>query len=614
MNLFKMKDKRERKERARYTNQSPAAAVSTPEKAEAVSFAGSSADGGAFCTETALPRSDASASLLCAALGDLAGCKAAAISNCMLNPMPENGTSEGDVLMSDMSVSDVSAADVPESDVSAGVAVAADAPESDVPAGVAAVGDAPDDTPAPDPVDAVVYINISRDRMSANMILSPPLHDGAPVSEAAIRFALESMEIVFGINEPMIRAIVNHPQYAKSFEIARGRFPVDGKPARIEYKVDVNKVLRPKENPDGTVDFKDLDFVHNVVENELLCVKIPPGEGVPGSDVTGKALPSNPGKDIALPMGSNTKTSEDQMQLLAACNGQVDLVGQKLHVYQILTIDGDVGVTTGNIDFVGNLVIKGSILSGFVAKAGGNITVSGSIDDATVIAGGNIVIKGGINGGGQSSKHIVQTGGALNTKYIQNARVYADGNIESTFIHHSVVKSKGKINVYGSKGRMIGGKVSAQNEINTPYAGWRDNDVLTILEVGNDPDVLNRKDQLEREITMVVKQMDLLKPVMTVLEEKDKSGSLPHFKQLSISDARTAYASMDSSLYRLEQELHDVKENAAALGRGAVNIKRTASPGVRIVIGDDQMDLRAMYENTTFTRGEDGIYFVPCTA
>ena len=470
-------------------------------------------------------------------------------------------------------------------------------------------GSSSEQTPAP--INAIPTIKISSDAMSAELTISPPANGGVPLTMGDIRTALGSFHVVNGIDQALIEALASMPQYGKAYIIAKGETAVDGSPALLDYKVNLSRDLRPKENPDGTVDYKDLGLIQNVHENEVLCSKTPASNGIPGFTVTGTVLNPKPGKDVALPLGKNTVMSEDQLELLAACDGQVDLIGGKLQVLNTYTVNGDVDNATGNINFVGNLTIQGNVRSGFSVQADGNIIVNGSVEDATVIAGGNIVLKEGIHGSGVDSQRIVQAGGSIKAKYIQNGNVRAGGDIESTFIQHSFIQCNTSINVVGAKGRLTGGRVVARNSINVAFAGGRTSVVPTTLEVGNDPAVIERHRQLTRQMENVTNQMSALKPAINMLTELEKGNSLSEDRKEALAQARTTYQTMEENMVVLSEEASGLKEEIESLGYGTISIKQAAYPGVRIVIGTEHMLLETEYENTSFIRGSEGISFVP---
>ena len=84
------------------------------------------------------------------------------------------------------------------------------------------------------------------------------------------------------------------------------------------------------------------------------------------------------GKDIAIPLGKNVKLDSDGLTVLAAVNGQVLLVNDKITVEPLMELDS-VNIKTGNITFLGTVIVKGNVEDGFDVHASGNIEVHGSV-------------------------------------------------------------------------------------------------------------------------------------------------------------------------------------------------------------------------------------------
>jgi len=461
------------------------------------------------------------------------------------------------------------------------------------------------------PIDAIVKVTVTSGGMEAELFVFPPQYGGVQPTAEKLLSALAEAKVTYGINHEMIESLAANPQYNQKFTVAKGLQSVDGTPAELEYKVRLSKDLRPRENPDGSVDYKDLGIVQNVMENDVLCAKKPASPGEPGCNVLGVALQPRPGRDVAFPMGKNTKLSNDQLQLLAACDGQVDMIGQNLQVLNTYTITGDVSNATGNINFVGSLIINGNVLAGFTVQASGNITINGSVEDATVIAEGNVIVTEGILGGGQGS---VKAEGFVKAKYIQSGVVIAGGDIESTFIQHSNIQSNSNVNVIGSRGRLTGGRVVARNNINCASIGGKNNVIPTTLEVGSSPATAERHRELEKLIGTTGNQISSLLPGISMLERMEKEGSITADKREMLNQAKAAYQQLNRNLAEMEAEMERVDEELSKLGYGSVNAKESIYPGVRIIIGSEQMLLENQYDFTSFIRGSEGISFVPYQA
>lgn len=73
--------------------------------------------------------------------------------------------------------------------------------------------------------------------------------------------------------------------------------------------------------------------------------------------------------------GRNVYSGEDGLSLYSEIDGQVMYIDGKLSVFSTYEVPADVDNSTGNINFVGNLSVRGNVLSGFVVEVGGNVEV-----------------------------------------------------------------------------------------------------------------------------------------------------------------------------------------------------------------------------------------------
>ena len=108
------------------------------------------------------------------------------------------------------------------------------------------------------------------------------------------------------------------------------------------------------------------------------------------------------------------------MVAVAEINGQVMITGGKITVEPVYTVEGDVSLKTGNILFLGTVIVKGNVEDGFSVKASGNIEVKGSVGKCELDAEGDIVVHQGIAG---KSAALIRAGKNVVSRFIENAPV-----------------------------------------------------------------------------------------------------------------------------------------------------------------------------------------------
>ncbi|MFA9422256.1 MAG: DUF342 domain-containing protein [Sedimentibacter sp.] len=288
---------------------------------------------------------------------------------------------------------------------------------------------------------------------------------------------LENQSIVYGIREKEIEAYCKNKEYTKELIAACGIEPVHGKDAELLYDFDISKEIKFKEKEDGTIDFKNLNNVINVNSDDVLCHIIPAQKGLDGIDVYGKTVDYKKGRTVEFNMGDNTHISEDKLKLLASSDGSAEFSNGKVYVENVHQVN-NVGTATGNIDFIGNVVINGDVKSGFSVSSKGNIIIKGLVEGAYIKSQGDVVISKGMNGMGRGS---IYAKGNITSKYIENASIVSDKSVYAEALINSEVIAKDSIILTGSTSAIIGGTCQAENIISAKTIGSKTNIQTNII-------------------------------------------------------------------------------------------------------------------------------------
>jgi uncharacterized protein (DUF342 family) len=449
--------------------------------------------------------------------------------------------------------------------------------------------------------DSVVRTEISEGEMQAFMQVSPPGEGGCDVSFETYANIFKMNKIVHGIKEDVLREFVDKPVYSEKILIAEGTKAKDGRDAFIDYyfETDQSKV-RLKEGSNGKIDFKELNIIQNVTENQPLAKRMPPEKGVPGETVNGKWLSATNGKDINLPVGNNTHVADDGDTILADINGQALVISGLINVEPVYTVPGDVNLKTGNIVFLGTVIVQGNVEDGFSIKASGNIEVHGTVAKAELDADGDIIINQGVNGKGGGH---IYAGKSLWARFIENANVkVGDMVFVSDGIINSYVDANNRIICQGKRAAIMGGRLRAGEEINAKTLGNPTSGTETICEVGFDPRSKEELDRLHEEKLNLEKQMEELnRTIMSLINIKKQRKSLPDDKEAQLQemmDNRTALSEALNTNGEATQEIQSFLNNLKTRGRVSASAK--VYPGVKIVIRDTVDDVRTDYKAATF--------------
>jgi uncharacterized protein (DUF342 family) len=189
-------------------------------------------------------------------------------------------------------------------------------------------------------------------------------------------------------------------------------------------------------------------------------------------------------------------------------------------VFDEKEIPGDIDYATGNISFMGNLRIKGTVRGGFTVDAAGNIWIGGSVEDAKVTAGGDLDIVGGASGSGNCA---LKCGGALKVHHLHNFSVHAF-NIEMIEdIVHCTVWAEQAITAKS----IVGGTISACKLIDADSIGTVA-EPRTLIDLGGINGLLEQKYGLLKDLAAVTAETGTVKESMFhfVNDEMDADGML----------------------------------------------------------------------------------------
>ena len=449
--------------------------------------------------------------------------------------------------------------------------------------------------------DSLVVVDIPEGEMKAYVMVSPPGIGGCDISVETFLSFLRNNRVIHGVNENFLREFADRPIYKEKVVVAEGTRPINGKDSHIQYNFETDQTkLKLREGSNGRIDFKDLNIIKNVVQNQPLARKVPPDAGVIGRTVTGKVIPAKNGRDNPLPLGKNVHMGDDGVTIIADINGQVVLSGGKINVEPVYTVQGDVNLKTGNIIFLGTVIINGNVEDGFSVKAAGNIEVNGTVEKAELDAEGDIIVHQGITG---KNTGTIKAGRSLWARFIENAVVDA-GNmvVVSDGIINSQVNAYKRIVCQGKRAHVVGGRLRASEEINAKILGSPTSGTDTVFEVGFDPRSKEQLDTLTVNREGMEKKLDdIQRNIQTLINIKKQRKTLPEDKEDYLRELMDQRQLLMGDLKNTKEEIHKLQEFLTSIKtRGKVSASSKVYPGVRIFIREASIDVRTEYRSVTF--------------
>ncbi|NOY10081.1 MAG: FapA family protein [Spirochaetes bacterium] len=447
--------------------------------------------------------------------------------------------------------------------------------------------------------DSTISLEITDQDMKAYIVVNPPGPGGADLTYDDIISYLNANDVVHGIKEDVIRNFIDYPVYNDTVLIAEGTRPKNGRDARIIYNFRTDHSQIKLKEKDGKVDFKELDLVENVVAGQLLAKKIPPEEGRNGRTVTGMVIPAKAGNDVEFLVGKNVKLSEDGLTAVAEINGQVLLLAGKINVEPVYTIQGDVNLHTGNILFLGTVVVKGNVEDGFSVKAAGNIEVYGSVGKCVLDAEGDIIVHQGILGKIDGK---ARSGMSVFAKFIEHAHVEAgEYVVASDGIIHSHVDANKKIICQGKRASIVGGRLRATEEINAKNLGSVAG-TETNLEVGYDPKSKEKLGSLDNRKAELESKLEELEKNITTIEK------LQRIQKRLTEEKKQYLTQLNEKRSEVLSELEEVNRETGSLNTyleslkliGKVSASGRVYPGVKVFIKNASLVVRTEFKFVTF--------------
>ncbi|BBI34412.1 DUF342 domain-containing protein [Cohnella abietis] len=462
------------------------------------------------------------------------------------------------------------------------------------------------------PLAECLQITISEDRMQAYLTFKRVEGD-LKLTSRQLEQHLLSQGVKFGIQTDTLYLISQKPQdyYFSQNIVAIGVPPQPGKDGYVNVLFGESKGEghRPTEREDGSVDYKEVTQLANVRAGQLIAERVEAIHGIPGKAVTGDDIPPKEGRDAQFKIGKNVVVNAEKIAMYSAIDGLVTKTDKdKLNVFPVFEVNGDVDYSVGNIDFVGTVVIRGNILTGFRVKASGDIRVTGGIEGAEVESEGSIEISGGIIG---SNKGHVKAGRNIRCSFIQEGNAIAGEDIlVSQSIMHSNVRAGKSVKCVGSKGLIVGGNIQAGDRVTARMIG-NSMSTATVIEVGVRPEMRQELNELKVTMRQLTDNVDKSEKALTMLDHMASLGQLPPDKlALRVKLSATKRQTLEELVIAKERVL-EIEKTLEDATTARVDAVHTLWGGTKIVIGRYTRFVKDACQRVSFRFSDGDIVMVP---
>jgi len=450
--------------------------------------------------------------------------------------------------------------------------------------------------------DAKISIEIDKDQMLASAEISTAL-GGKHLSAKAILHAAQEAGVSKGFSkEELIKlAQIAAKEPAGTIvkgEIAYGKDAINGKDGKIKHLVQSaqERILRPKERDDGSVDMRDLGDIICVKVGEPLAKKIPPTDGIKGFSVTGTPLDPVPGDDIDIKIGDGTTLSPKNQQVLVSTRvGLPRIIDNGMEVDEVYKIK-NVDIGTGHIKFQGSVIIDGDVCEGMKVTASGDITIGGFVESATLESGGDITIGSGIIGKKQDVETIdidaiimsvsIAAKGSVFAKYCQYADISCKNLRIENQLMHSIINVEDKLwlgTEDKANGKLIAGYIRAGTSVHAGIVGATAGST-TVVTFENRINQFNQQiEEIEARLEVESKKTTELKNATNKLKKLPKDKANPEMLTKVISTYKYHANQMGEVLNEKEALDEEIQKYM-----NSVYIEATERiyHGVQLIVGD----------------------------
>lgn len=419
--------------------------------------------------------------------------------------------------------------------------------------------------------NACVAVTLDDEEMVAYLTVTGP-YGGAQLNGNDLLLALSNALIVRGIKKEMLRKLFSHSLKLKRGQrveapIAFGKAAIAGENAQLVYLVQDAKerVLRPQERDDGTVDMRDLGKLIMVEEGQLLATYQPATDGVNGYTVTGNVVEAKVGESLALTLFPGSVFDAAQQNIYAARSGIPILHPNGVEIEDALVLDA-VTVCSGHIEFNGSIVINGDIQPSMQVSATGSVTVGGTVESASITAGKDVIILNGIVGRQPAEDNqytaTINAQGAVQLKFAQYAKIEAKGDIRIlAYAIHCFTRTDSNllaIDRAGNHGTLTGGTHLVDGMVKAVVIGASSGVLTQIRLFASLSEFLEQKRHLNAMLDIEyagLQQSSLMEKRLALEADKKKSELLINYVAFAKENHTKSITEIDAKLREINAEI-----------------------------------------------------------
>jgi len=432
--------------------------------------------------------------------------------------------------------------------------------------------------------DGELELTVSEDQMEAWLRVIPPKGQGKPVTPATVIAELKQRRIRAPIREKAMRRAL--AQLAETGEpvdrvcVCRGKLPKNGEDGRLELLFEPGDQDAAGSGPQSGRLSKKVELVK---AGQPLARVVPATPGKAGHDVFGQTLPPQPGAEAMYQLGENVAYHPAEGVWVAEIDGVPEFEKACLSVRNHYVVEGDIDITSGDVEFSGTVTVEGSVRDGTCVRARDDILIHGTVEAAEVVSeNGSVTVRQGIKG---RDRGIISAAGDIEAQFAENGRLYAGNCIRLQASIRSDLCAGDSILIDRGRGVAIGGALAASHLVDVKSLGSPANVPMQVVlgMTREDQDALRELDRsivslkaTRDKITASLREFEVLSPDSDKLTDVEKT----LYARLKKASVVTAY-----QLRKYEAERKTRLEQPVLAGAGAARVSKALMAGVHFQIG-----------------------------
>ncbi|WP_254778609.1 MULTISPECIES: DUF342 domain-containing protein [unclassified Bacillus (in: firmicutes)] len=445
-------------------------------------------------------------------------------------------------------------------------------------------------------------MTVSKDRLKAMLDKTTDDLDATSFNMEDLLNMLKKEKIVYGLNIELLEELCRNPRGIEfPITIAEGKPKTDGKDAYLKSEL---RKLQSNSKPE-VLNFRNVLKIPSVKKGQLLASVCPAESGILGMDVFSNVIRAKDGKPLKTKAGKNVFMESGRFY--SSIDGQLSITNRSISVNPVFEVNGDIDLKTGNIDFIGNVIIRGNVPNGYEIKAGGDIRITGIVEGAIIEAAGNVTIGGGVASGNRGR---ITAGGNVLAAYFNQANVRAEQGIyaEKSILHSHV--SAGE-SIFCHHASVIGGTFEAKKDIHIKELGNRSYTKTHLY-----PAYDSRTQQIEADLLDELKSTTDMISKLTQIERKlsaksKASGMMSEDDKKVIKKQRLTMEQLAKQKEELESQLAQIQEDKLEQSHSFVYVYESVYPNTSIHFGKYTKKLNVEHHHVKFYFSNGEIQFEP---